>query len=197
MVNEEEIYFGSPTVLLTVIVPNFNGSIVLANKIRVKPYREGYKTPRVPQKYLTPEYGYKGGKLVHLASGDIVPSNGNKAGTPRITMVNGQDLYNGRIKEFARATFMTKLKEYLFPYFEEQGIIREKGLTCQLHFYLLDKGKFNIDNDNLWIWTKTVCDLLKQYILTDDDPKTICAHNTKTFFVTDEYKTRLEISLIK
>lgn len=197
MINEQEIYFGNKTIF-SVTIPNFTNTIVVANKMRVKPYLKGRKTPKIPAKYKTADYEYNSaGKLANVHTGEICISNPTKAGNVRLWTVNFNDVYSGKIKDQALGVYMDKLKAYLMPYFEEQSLVREKGLTCQLHFYVLDKGKYNLDDDNMCLWTKATCDVMKSTILPEDNPYIICSHITKTIFVTDEYQTKLIISLIK
>lgn len=196
-VNEEEIYFGNKTLFSTTI-PNFTNTILVANKIRIKPYLKGHISPKIPNKYKTPDYDYNNaGKLANVRTGEICVSNPTKAGTARLWVVNFNDVYSGKVKDQALGVYMDKIKAYLMPYFTEQPMIYEKGLTCQIHFYVLDKGARNIDDDNMSLWMKATCDVMKKTILSEDDPKILCGHNTKTIFVTDEYQTKMVVSLIK
>lgn len=194
----EEFFKGRK--VFEVSIPNFTNSIAVNNKTRVKPYREGYKTPKVPKKYLTPEYDYRGGKLVHLISGEVIPANASKAGMAKIWICNGQEIYNGKIHDHARANYIEKMKNYIKPYIEETPFVTEINLTLEVRFYLLDNAikkdnKKNIDNINLWIWSKVIGDVMKTLILPDDNPYIIPEDNFKTIFVEDESDTRLEIIL--
>ena len=86
--------------LFYTVIPNFTNSIIVANKVRVKPYRKNVKSPKIPLKYsnlIGIEYFWSTkGYLVDVFNNTIV-SNSNKAGLPRVWVVNFQDLYNGKL----------------------------------------------------------------------------------------------------
>lgn len=188
--------------LFYTVIPNFTNSIIVANKVRVKPYRKGFKTPALPLKYsnfIGDKYFWNGkGYLINML-GELVPSNANKAGLPRLWQINGQDIFNDTIKYQARNDYMDKLKAYIRPYIEDMaGFIVNDNMMLHLLFFKVDKtlsGGKEIDNDNKWIWEKAIGDVMKSCLIKEDDPHILPAHYKRTRFITDESEQRLEIRL--
>ena len=186
----------------TVISP-FNNTIVVANSIRAKPYKKGRSTASIPKKYLdhigTKYLWDEKGVLVDAVTKKIIPSNSGKVGKPRVWNCNMQSLYNGSVKEFARNSYMQKMKEFILPFIGENEMITEKDLILELKFFLEKKsqGKHNIDIDNISsIWFKAILDAIKGVIILEDDTSIVTGLKSSVSFVNEE-ETRLEISIFK
>lgn len=191
--------------LLSVTINNYTNSIVISKKQQIKPYRRGFKTPKLP-KYLSDNIGSdyfwdSKGRLIDKFK-NVVPSNKSKAGTPKIWHINGQDIYDDKINKHSRNNYMDKLKAFLLPYFEDREFIQEEDLELRIYIYVLDQRKVvsakkNIDNDNLWILDKATGDVLKGLIIKEDNPYVLPAHYRKTIFVEKEEEQKLIIELWK
>lgn len=188
--------------LFKAVINPFNNAIVISNRMQAKPFIKGKKSPKMPlyvSDKIGTEYNWDAkGKLVDL-KGNIVPANKNKVGQPRIWQCNFQSLYNGSVKEFARNNYMTKMKEYLLPYLEENELIEQADLGLELKFYLEKKGqgKHNIDIDNLSsVWFKACLDAMQGVIIPSDDTSVVTGLKSSLKFV-NESETRLEILLWK
>lgn len=183
--------------IFSVTINNFSEHIVISNKTRAKPYIKGKITPKLPLKYsnaIGTLYEWDDQKrLIDMGTGEIVPSNPGKAGQPKLWRPNGQDIYSDYIDRHARNKYMEKLKEYLLPYFTERPKIEETRLRLELLFYVTDREKHNLDNDNRWIWTKAMMDVLKVTLLPEDDPKIIFSNSWDTYFVSLESDMKMEV----
>lgn len=188
-----------------VILHNFNEYIRIANKRSVKPFLKNSKK-KLPKKYQTDEYCWNSnGKLIDAKTGTIIPSNPIMAGTPRDWKINGQDVYNQKVKHSARAAIATKLHEKFKPALKELGKLNEElyPLVLCLHFYIKDENKQktkakNIDNDNKWIYEKAIQDTMVELgTIPDDNPYIIDGNIKRTFFVENDEDVRLEIILLK
>lgn len=189
--------------LLKITIQPFNNQILIANKMQAKAYIKGKKTPKLPQ-YLSSKIGIDyawndKNKLVDIKTGAIVPSNKNKAGLPRMWSPSFQSLYNGGVKDFARASYMEKMKDFILPYIEDREFIEEVDLGLELKFYLEKKGggKHNLDVDNISsIWFKTILDAMKGVIIRDDDTSVVTGLKSSISFVNEE-ETKLDILIWK
>jgi hypothetical protein len=189
--------------LFYTVIPNFTNSIIVANKVRIKPYRKGFKTPALPLKYsklIDVLYFWdKKGYLIN-GLGELVASNSKKAGLPRIWIVNFQDLYNGKLNPFSVNSYIQKMKDYLLPYIEDMAEIHdEDDLKLELRFYIQKKANWtnNIDIDNMSaLWFKASLDCLKGTVIKDDHPFIITGTKALVYFV-EEHETKLEIRLWK
>lgn len=181
--------------ILKIDINNFSEHIVISNKARVKPYIKGKKTPKLPQKYMGPTYGWdEKNQLIDLATGDLVPSNPTKAGKPRLWRPNGQDIYSDYIQRDARNNYIKKLKEYLMPYFTERERIDDTRLRIELNFFIVENARYKlIDNDNRWIWEKAVGDVMKQTLIPDDNPRIVFSNLKNTYFVPREEDMKMEV----
>lgn len=180
------------------VIQPFSEYIIISNKMAVKPYKDGYKTPKLTKVLLKQiedkvavwsDKGY----LTDL-QGNVIPSNGNKAGKPRMWRVSGQGIYNGSIKDLARKNYIDKLHDYLDPWFAHLPSVEEKDMTLVLEFFI-EKQHKNLDNDARHIWGKVIQDIMKVRILKEDTVENISGNFHRTRYVQDEKDVRLEISL--
>jgi hypothetical protein len=186
--------------IVKLTIHNFSEYIRIAEKRMPKPFVKGSKK-KLPKKYQTEDYVWdKRGYLVYKNTGSIVPSNGLTVGKPRDWRMNGQDVYNQKIKHSARNAITIKMHNKFKPHLGK--IEKLDGayfpLTLRINFYVMDQGKFNIDNDNRWIYDKVVQDTLVELgKIPDDNPKIINGNYKKTYFVEKEEEVKVEIILMK
>ena len=182
--------------IVKITIPQFNDLIRIAEKRSVSPFKKDSKK-KIPKKYQTDEYSWNGkGYLIHNKTGVIVPSNPIMAGKPREWRMNGQDIYNQKIKHSARAALMTKMHNKFNQHLKQIEKINPElfPLTLRINFYIRDYEKMegskikNIDNDNKWIYEKVIQDTLTELKkIPDDKPYYINGNYKKTYFVeTDE-----------
>lgn len=195
--------------IVKVTIPQFNDLVRIAEKRSVLPFKKDSKK-KIPKKYQTDEYSWNGkGYLIHTKTGVVVAANAIMQGKPRDWRINGQDIYNQKVKQSARNAVMVKIhNKFIRPLREVQPIDPEQfPLTLRINFYVRDytkikfegKGRLkNIDNDNRWIYEKAVQDTMVELgILPDDNPKYINGNHKKTYFVETDEECRLEIILLK
>lgn len=187
--------------IVKLTIPKLNEFIRIAEKKSVKPFLKDSKK-KLPKKYQTNDFKWDAkGRLVNRLTGLVVPSNPITAGKPRDWKMNGQDLYNQKVKHNARNAIMYKMHERFKGTLEELPILRDFPLTLELNFYLLDLLKApgrerNIDNDNRWIYHKVIQDTMTELgKIPDDNPYYINGNITRTFFVDNIEDTKLDIIL--
>lgn len=185
--------------VITIVVDNFSEYIKVADARSVKPIIKGKR--KIPKKYLDEtKYGFDmKQRLIELETGKVVPSNPKVAGTPRYWRVNGQDIYNQKVKTFQRNNYVGMLHRYFEKIFTEkfENIrIKKFPLRLSIIFHVKDLEDHNIDNDNKWIWEKVIQDTLVECrILPDDNPRFICENSKKTVLVQNEEDVKLIIKL--
>ena len=187
--------------LLEITIDNFTEYVQLSKRRRAKPYIQG--KCRVPKKYSTEEYHWvKKGRytvLARIEDGLILTANSKAAGTPKLKKGNGQDIYNGNISRAARATLVRAIHEYFEPYINQVDPITDIEafpLTLEILYYVYDKGKNNIDNDNKWIWRKCIQDTFVQLgKLVDDNPHIISRNEEETILIPDDQEQKLIINI--
>ena len=185
--------------VVTITVPNFTEYIKVAESKKLKPIVKGKR--KIPKKYLDEtKYSFDDrDRLIELSTGKLVPGNPNVVGKPRYWRVNGQDIYNQKVKTFQRNNYIGMLHNYFSKLFEkefENIRIKKFPLTLSITFYVKDMQDHNIDNDNKWIWEKVIQDtLVESKILPDDNPRIICQNTKRTVLVDNEEDIKLIIKL--
>jgi len=187
--------------ILTITIDNFTEYVQLSKARRSKPYIKD--KCRVPKKYSGVEYGWlKKGKysvLVHIESGETLVANSKLAGTPRLKKGNGQDIYNGNVTRQSRATLVRAIHNYFAPYISKTESIEgldKFPLTLEILYYVHDKGKNNIDNDNKWIWRKGIQDTFVELgKIKDDNPNFINRNEEETILIPDDEEQKLIINI--
>lgn len=174
----------------------FSEYIKLSEKRKLKPFIRDSKK-KLPKKYQTEDYVWNAkGQLAYARTGSLVPSNPKVVGTPRYWKINGQDIYNQKVKHSHRAAIMNKLHAVYEPLFHGLKPLEETRLILHLNFYVLDEGKHNVDNDNRWIWEKVIQDSMTATgFLPEDNPYIIRGNYKETFFVERPEDRKLEIIL--
>lgn len=188
--------------LRKIIIEDPTEYIRISNKRAVKPFSQNSKK-KLAKKYQTEDYRWNAKGYLIDKNGLIVPSNPRVAGTPRDWRINGQDIYNQKIKHSGRASIMGKLHDMFDPHIKKLKVIdqNEYPLTLRVEFYTLDHNKQagterNIDNDNKWIYEKVIQDSLTAMgIIRDDNPYVINENIKKTIFVESEKDVRMEITI--
>lgn len=199
MIGSDEGY-----VLLRQLTIPIDDYVKISDKRRVKPYVKG--KCRVPKKYLDkdgellPELAWSHkGYLIQKDNGLVIVANNKTAGQPRYKKINGQDIYNGNISRTARASFVKAMHNQLGQYVRGIEPLMELanyplGIHC--HFYVHDKGKHNIDNDNRWIWEKVLQDTLRECnVIPEDNPYIIWENLKRTILVSPESEQKLVINI--
>lgn len=185
--------------LLTIVIDNFSEYIQIAKSRRPTYYIQN--KCRIPKKYMDDErYVYNNkGQLIDLENGGVtVVKNSRSAGTPRYKKINGQDIYNGNISRQARASLVRNIHNYFVPFLQDINLdidIDNYPLCMELVFRVHDKGKFNIDNDNKWIWRKCIQDTISELKIWDDDNLNIINRNEEeTILIPDDEDQKLIIN---
>jgi len=190
--NKERILLDSVT------IDDFSEYIKISKKIMSKPY---YKNKsRIPKKYQGEDFGFdKRNRLINLKTGEVLTSNSKTVGKPRYFKVNGQDLYNGRVNPMMRFGLVEKIHNYIDPYLSKIELPKDLDyypLTIELLFYVHDKGKLSVDNDNKWLWCKVVRDsLTTQKIWVDDNNQVVNRDEFETIFIGDDESQKLIVNI--
>ena len=109
-----------------------------------------------------------------------VVANIRIAGTPKMYLINGQDIYNGFLQEFAKGYVMDEIKKCYLPYISTLPVITEYPIqiSCEVHDTIKNNYSSNKDQvghrwdvDNLvYPYLKAFPDLLvKEGKIKDDD----------------------------
>lgn len=187
--------------LIKIVIPKFSEYIRISEARRAKPILKTSKKP-LPKKYQTEDYTWnKKGQLINAKTGSLIASNSITVGKPRDWRINGQDIYNQKIKHTTRGGIMQKMHQKFNQYLKDIVPLEQFPITVHIKFYILDANKQanrenNIDNDNRWIYHKVIQDCLTDLKkIPDDSPYYINENRHKTYFVEDEKDVRLEINL--
>lgn len=188
--------------LVSITINGYSEYLQLSKARRAKPYVRG--KCRVPKKYSDESvYGWvtKGRQVVlaNLIDGTILTANSKAAGTPKLKKGNGQDIYNGNISRQARANLVRAIHSYFIPYITEVEPITDINvfpITLEILFYVHDKGKNNIDNDNKWIWRKCIQDTFVELgKIIDDNPHIVSRNEEETILIPDDMEQQLVINV--
>lgn len=185
-----------------IVLETFNEYIKISDKRQLKPFKkvDVDAGKYFPKKYQNTDiYTWNNdGKLIYKETKKLVPKNSKVVGQPRYWKINGQDIYNQKISQTHRAVIMNKLHALFEPLFKEIKSLQNFPVGLRINFYTIDEGKFNIDNDNKWIWEKVIQDSMSRVkYIPDDSPKYINENIKKTIFVEDKKDTKIEIIIYK
>lgn len=189
---------------VTISYPDFTEYLMISKKRAVKPFKKGSKKA-IPLKYQTDAHAWDAkDRLIDERTGEVIASNPQLAGKPRMWRINGQDLYNAVVGPQQRKSIMEKLHALYEPYFNKNGVVGRNRFPLQLFldFYILDNDTIkdktkNLDNDNKWIWEKFIQDcMVSAGLLPVDEPWVINDNRKRTNFVTDARDVKLVIQLI-
>lgn len=104
----------------------------------IKPeYKEEYKKNNVFWNVMLKSmYDFKTEKghtyLVYKATGQKVLANPRTAGTPKVVVINSQNLYSGTMNEFERIKIVTAIKESFLPYVKTLNPIKDYPIKVSL-----------------------------------------------------------------
>lgn len=138
------------------------------------------------------------------AMGNKFLKNSKTAGTPNVWVLNGQDLYNGRIDYRKRAVLARHYHNYFQQYILAQlpskiEIPENKTLSISCDIYEIQRALMP-DVSNLWLLEKFFEDtLVLNKIIPDDGPKYVTESGRKRYhWVTNptERKLVFNISII-
>jgi len=177
-----------------IVINEFSQYIKIAESRRAKPFLKGKR--KIPKKYQNENFEFDSkGRLINKNNGSVVPSNPMVCGKPRYWKINGQDIYNQKIKFTDRAKIVGLLHEYFGKHLVQLRDFKfPDKIGVRIIFYVLDEGKNNIDNDNKWIYEKVIQDTMTQLsIISDDNPYVINENCKKTEFVDKQEDVKLVI----
>lgn len=187
--------------LIKITIPKFSEYIRISDARRAKPILKTSKKP-LPKKYQTEDYTWnKKGQLINAKTGSLIASNSITVGKPRDWRINGQDIYNQKIKHTTRGGIMQKMHHKFDQYLKDIVPLDKFPITVHLKFYIIDARELddrsnNIDNDNRWIYHKVIQDCLRDLgKIPDDNLDYIVENRHRTYFVENEEDVRLEINL--
>lgn len=142
-------------------------------------------------------------------NGIITPilANVHKAYTPKMYLINGQDIYNNVLNEFTRGKVMDEIKACYFPYVKDIPVITEYPIeiNCEIHdtiknFYTNNKDEIGHrwDVDNLaFPYVKAFPDLLtKLGKIVDDDRLHLPSSIKADFIPIEDHNNRKLVFII-
>lgn len=105
--------------------------------------------------YLKPIYSiyyFKNGKpskpiegarrfLCGTVNHERILANPKKVGTPRIKMINAQDIFSGKIQSFEKEAIMYKIKQHFAPFIQNMSALDVSMYPVRIRLYLYDTVK--------------------------------------------------------
>lgn len=137
-------------------IPNYPDKIKLSEKRRAT-YHDYRKKSKLPKKYQTEQYEWRGKFLYDKEINQRVVKNSLSVGTPKWWTVNFQDIWVG-MHYLVRSYRMNKLKNIFRRYIEVLEPITEFPIRFEI-FLLSPKMPVDVDNKGV-IYTKILKDLL-------------------------------------
>ena len=103
----------------------------------------------VKQEYLKEGYKIKSFRIKinhfkhYLVNGSDVKilANPFKVGTPRIKMINAQDIFSGKIQSFEKEAIMFKIKQHFAPFLQNNRALDVSMYPVRIRLYLYDTVK--------------------------------------------------------
>lgn len=139
---------------LKVEIPNYLTRLQVSKAARAKYWGIDDKD-KIPQKYQTPQYGWKSGKLFDTYTEELVMKNPKAAGNPRFVTIAGNEIM--RMHQAVWAKLVLQLKQHFEQHIKDQIPPMGHGLagpvSIQMTLYR-SFGLANDDMDNLWFYHK-------------------------------------------
>lgn len=192
-------------VLRVIVVPQYPDKVMVAKARRPIFYVSAESRVRgrtkVPSSFLTSaNYQFNSdGVLIDVRTGEAKLANPKTAGTPRMWVVNFQDIWNQNITKQDRAMKVDKLKAILRPYISKMRALPKSSFPVEININLYDiVMPVDVSNKGV-IYTKVIEDLLvSEGKIPDDSVFYVnCSGRTKFISVESLKDKRMEIKILK
>ncbi len=161
--------------IVKVVIPQYVRKVKMSDKQNpiYYEYKDGYikaKNKPLPDKYLT-EQG-KQNRILNEGKIDLkdllptytlvlgtnkreflyniqtrlkVVANPLKVGTPRMKVINAQDIFSGKIQSFEKESIMLKIKKTFVPYIQNLPAFKPEDYPLRIRLYVYDTVKNEFD----------------------------------------------------
>jgi len=191
-----------------VTIPEWENFYLISNKTSPKYWlwKDRLKLPLKYKKYLSRVPLIKGkNKFCKNLEGERLLKNTKKVGTPNKWILNGQDLYNGKLHHTQRSKMVTYFHDYFGKFIIEQlpePIVPPEGYTLSVSCEIYEIRRTHIpDASNMWILEKIFEDALQICnIIASDAPDIVRESGRKRYNwvkTPEERKLVFIIALIK
>lgn len=154
----------------------------------------------------------KKGKYILCEIIDKIPTpiiaNSKNAGTPKMYVINGQDIYNGTLNPFTRGKVMDSIKDNYKEYLKGILPITEYPVTIEVELHDTIKNPYHKHKDEIghrwdidnyiYPYMKAFPDVLTELkILKDDDRLYLTQPPAPKFFPVNKHEDRKLVFIIK
>lgn len=193
-----------------IVIPLYIRRVKLSEHRMKKYYEEGKKLPKAAKYYNPANYQFilypnKIKYLTDMKTKERVVANPKAAGTPSWTTINGQNFYNGSIKEHTRARVVRAIKEQFTPFIETLTTVQQSEYPVRVKIHISDtllEGGSYWDLDNrIGPYLKCTQDILtgnhgtSKKIIEDDDTRFLTSIHLDYKEVADNDKRELKITI--
>jgi hypothetical protein len=193
-----------------VTIPLYVRKVQLSNARNKKYYEEGKKLPKAAKYYNPANYQFvlypnKIKYLTDMKTKERVVANPKAAGTPGWTTINGQNFYNGTIREHTRAKVVNTIKEQFTPYIEQLTPLKPEDYPIRIKVHIKDvliEGTSYWDLDNrIGPYLKCSQDILtgnhgkSKKIIEDDDTRYLRSIHLDYTEIADNNQRELKITI--
>lgn len=191
--------------LREIVITDYPDKVMMAKERRAVYYvsadskKKGKK--KIPARYgNTNKYFFNvDGILCHKHDKSPIIANARTAGTPRMWIVNFQDIWNGAVSRQSRALRVDKLKRVLEPHLDELPPIQHRDYPVKIEIFLFNT-EFPVDASNKGvIYHKVIEDILvKAGVLVDDSENFVNdAGRTKFIRVSNEQDKKMIVRIVQ
>jgi hypothetical protein len=203
--------------IVRIEIPSYIRQIQLAASRKAKYYElvkgklKGSKD--LPKKYQTKDYGFRpvkvGSKTKTLLCDNVtkqpVIANPKSCGTPRIYIINSQDLYNQSLHPQTRRKIVTEIKDSFRPYLLRMEPVPQDyyplRIIMEVHDLIQDpmikNQAWDLDNRSHGLYSKCFQDLLKaEGKIIDDNIKYITGAPAALFCPVEKAEDRKLVFVI-
>lgn len=204
--------------IVRIVIPNYIRELQLSKARKAKYYEmvkgkvKGSKP--IPKKYLTEDYAFipilmgKTQKLILCEKKTKTPviANPQAQGTPKMYVINGQDLYNQNMHPQTRRKVVLAIKENFKPYLLKMEFIPEDyyplRIDMEVHDLITDpllrNQSWDMDNRSHGFYSKAFQDLLKaEGKIIDDNIKYITGPPAPLFYPVERTEDRKLVFVIR
>jgi hypothetical protein len=166
--------------LAVIEIPLFVEDVLMSSQRQTKYYEQSKSNQKkIPQKYLTSDFGWKPLKTsktaklkmvwTHIPTTKPVIANPRSAGTAKYKRISGNDFYAGFGSHFDRMKMVNAIQNSLRPHLKKLKPFDKFPLIIEAeHHNIIGQGNWDSDN-KFYAYKKVFQDLLTHLFIIPDD----------------------------
>lgn len=116
----------------------------LLNRYEIRQFKNNKLQPYALYKEYVEDHNFNY-KYYLCTLGNRIVSNPIKVGTPKMKVINAQDIFSGKIQSFEKESIMLKIKKTFVPYIQNLPAFKPEDYPLRIRLYVYDTVKNEFD----------------------------------------------------